>query len=171
MADWLGCFVCNVESARSNLAQGSHCVGTLTRNCPVPNCSVVCTPEIWKEGNLANITLYFNLQLICVHILCVTILINFHFILKWCHALALNSDELTTLALFCCHYTQGMNWIGSRMGCAPNEYFCFSFFVKIIDKSKHDPFEEVELLLRYSEHPNIVSLQDVSGTLFCYVLL
>ena len=37
-----------------------------------------------------------------------------------------------------------------------------SFFVcKIIDKSKHDPYEEIELLLRYGEHPNIISLHDV----------
>lgn len=38
------------------------------------------------------------------------------------------------------------------------------FAVKVIEKSKHDPFEEVELLLRYSEHPNIVTLQDVYDT-------
>uniref|UniRef100_A0A1I8HWW1 Protein kinase domain-containing protein n=1 Tax=Macrostomum lignano TaxID=282301 RepID=A0A1I8HWW1_9PLAT len=36
-----------------------------------------------------------------------------------------------------------------------------SFAVKIIDCSKRDPQEEVEILLRFSEHPNIVSLRDV----------
>lgn len=33
--------------------------------------------------------------------------------------------------------------------------------VKIIAKAKRDPTEEVEILLRYSHHPNIVSLRDV----------
>lgn len=32
---------------------------------------------------------------------------------------------------------------------------------KIIDKSKYDPEEEVQILLRYSTHPNIISFKDV----------
>uniref|UniRef100_A0AAY4DN27 non-specific serine/threonine protein kinase n=1 Tax=Denticeps clupeoides TaxID=299321 RepID=A0AAY4DN27_9TELE len=32
--------------------------------------------------------------------------------------------------------------------------------VKIIDKSKRDPAEEVEILLRYGQHPNIITLKD-----------
>ncbi|GIY21377.1 ribosomal protein S6 kinase 2 alpha [Caerostris darwini] len=35
------------------------------------------------------------------------------------------------------------------------------YAVKIIDKSKRDCDEEVEILLRYSQHPNIVTLVDV----------
>jgi len=35
------------------------------------------------------------------------------------------------------------------------------FVLQIIDKSKHDPYEEIELLLRYGQHPNIISLHDV----------
>ncbi|KAK2507482.1 hypothetical protein MC885_001975 [Smutsia gigantea] len=35
------------------------------------------------------------------------------------------------------------------------------YAVKIIDKSKRDPSEEVEILLRYGQHPNIISLKDV----------
>ena len=31
-----------------------------------------------------------------------------------------------------------------------------------MDKSKRDPQEEVEILLRYGEHPNIVTLKNVS---------
>ena len=33
--------------------------------------------------------------------------------------------------------------------------------MKIIDKSKYDPEEEVHILLRYSTHPNIISYKDV----------
>ena len=33
---------------------------------------------------------------------------------------------------------------------------------QIIDKSKRDPTEEIEILLRYGQHPNIITLKDVS---------
>ncbi|EHB07492.1 Ribosomal protein S6 kinase alpha-2 [Heterocephalus glaber] len=33
--------------------------------------------------------------------------------------------------------------------------------VRIIDKSKRDPSEEIEILLRYGQHPNIITLKDV----------
>uniref|UniRef100_A0A8C9KZX2 Ribosomal protein S6 kinase n=1 Tax=Panthera tigris altaica TaxID=74533 RepID=A0A8C9KZX2_PANTA len=36
------------------------------------------------------------------------------------------------------------------------------YAVKIIDKSKRDPSEEIEILLRYGQHPNIITLKDVS---------
>ncbi|XP_060071671.1 ribosomal protein S6 kinase 2 alpha-like [Ylistrum balloti] len=36
-----------------------------------------------------------------------------------------------------------------------------SFAVKIMDKEKRDPSEEVEILLRFGHHPNIISLRDV----------
>ncbi|XP_048867087.1 ribosomal protein S6 kinase alpha-3-like isoform X1 [Brienomyrus brachyistius] len=35
------------------------------------------------------------------------------------------------------------------------------FAVKIINKAKRDPTEEVEILLRYGQHPNIITLKDV----------
>ncbi|XP_042336285.1 ribosomal protein S6 kinase alpha-2 isoform X1 [Sceloporus undulatus] len=35
------------------------------------------------------------------------------------------------------------------------------FAVKIIDKIKRDPSEEIEILLRYGQHPNIITLKDV----------
>ncbi|XP_048413838.1 ribosomal protein S6 kinase 2 alpha-like isoform X2 [Stegostoma tigrinum] len=35
------------------------------------------------------------------------------------------------------------------------------YAVKIIEKSKRDPSEEVEILLRYGQHPNIITLKDV----------
>lgn len=34
---------------------------------------------------------------------------------------------------------------------------------QIIDKVKKDPSEEIEILLRYGQHPNVVTLKDVSG--------
>lgn len=34
---------------------------------------------------------------------------------------------------------------------------------QIIDKSKRDPSEEIEILLRYGQHPNIITLKDVSS--------
>ena len=33
--------------------------------------------------------------------------------------------------------------------------------LQIIDRNKRDPHEEVEILMRYGEHPNIITLQDV----------
>uniref|UniRef100_A0AAY4EJI9 Ribosomal protein S6 kinase n=1 Tax=Denticeps clupeoides TaxID=299321 RepID=A0AAY4EJI9_9TELE len=35
------------------------------------------------------------------------------------------------------------------------------YAVKIIEKSKKDPSEEIEILLRYGQHPNIITLKDV----------
>ncbi|XP_055054956.2 ribosomal protein S6 kinase alpha-1 [Misgurnus anguillicaudatus] len=35
------------------------------------------------------------------------------------------------------------------------------YAVKIINKEKRDPTEEVEILLRYGQHPNIITLKDV----------
>ncbi|KAK6489845.1 ribosomal protein S6 kinase alpha-2 isoform X2 [Huso huso] len=35
------------------------------------------------------------------------------------------------------------------------------YAVKIIDRSKRDPSEEIEILLRYGQHPNIITLKDV----------
>uniref|UniRef100_A0A7N4P0V1 non-specific serine/threonine protein kinase n=1 Tax=Sarcophilus harrisii TaxID=9305 RepID=A0A7N4P0V1_SARHA len=35
------------------------------------------------------------------------------------------------------------------------------YAVKVIDKSKRDPSEEIEILLRYGQHPNIITLKDV----------
>ncbi|XP_053721660.1 ribosomal protein S6 kinase alpha-2 [Synchiropus splendidus] len=35
------------------------------------------------------------------------------------------------------------------------------YSVKIMDKTKKDPSEEVEIMLRYGQHPNIVTLKDV----------
>ncbi|XP_076146208.1 ribosomal protein S6 kinase alpha-3 isoform X3 [Alosa pseudoharengus] len=35
------------------------------------------------------------------------------------------------------------------------------YAVKIINKAKRDPAEEVEILLRYGQHPNIITLKDV----------
>ncbi len=34
---------------------------------------------------------------------------------------------------------------------------------QIIEKEKRDPYEEVEILLRYGEHPNIITPRDVSA--------
>jgi hypothetical protein len=39
--------------------------------------------------------------------------------------------------------------------------FC-TFPFQIIDKSKRDCQEEIEILLRWGYHPNIVTLRDVS---------
>ncbi|XP_077921564.1 ribosomal protein S6 kinase alpha-6 isoform X3 [Halichoerus grypus] len=35
------------------------------------------------------------------------------------------------------------------------------FAVKIIDKGKRDPSEEIEILMRYGQHPNVITLKDV----------
>uniref|UniRef100_A0A8C9R095 Ribosomal protein S6 kinase n=1 Tax=Scleropages formosus TaxID=113540 RepID=A0A8C9R095_SCLFO len=35
------------------------------------------------------------------------------------------------------------------------------FAVKVIDKTKTDPTEEIEILLRYGQHPNVITLKDV----------
>lgn len=39
-----------------------------------------------------------------------------------------------------------------------------SFWTRqMIDKTSTDPSEEIEILLRYGQHPNIITLKDVSG--------
>lgn len=35
------------------------------------------------------------------------------------------------------------------------------YAVKVVDKSKRDPTEEIEILLRYGNHPNVIHLRDV----------
>lgn len=42
----------------------------------------------------------------------------------------------------------------------PHVHLCL---FQIIDKSKRDPSEEIEILLRYGQHPNIITLKDVSA--------
>lgn len=37
---------------------------------------------------------------------------------------------------------------------------------QIINKAKRDPTEEVEILLRYGQHPNVITLKDVSARSF-----
>ncbi|KAJ8368920.1 hypothetical protein SKAU_G00089480 [Synaphobranchus kaupii] len=37
----------------------------------------------------------------------------------------------------------------------------YVYAVKVIDKTKTDPSEEIEILLRYGQHPNIITLKDV----------
>lgn len=44
---------------------------------------------------------------------------------------------------------------------APDSAVC-SYCLQVIDKSKRDPSEEIEILLRYGQHPNIITLKDVS---------
>ncbi|XP_048104764.1 ribosomal protein S6 kinase alpha-1 isoform X1 [Alosa alosa] len=38
------------------------------------------------------------------------------------------------------------------------------YAVKVIDKSMTDPSEEIEILLRYGQHPNVITLKDVYDT-------
>ncbi|XP_069469022.1 ribosomal protein S6 kinase alpha-6 [Ambystoma mexicanum] len=45
------------------------------------------------------------------------------------------------------------------------------FAVKIIDKCKRDPSEEIEILMRYGQHPNIITLKDVYDDNGKYVYL
>lgn len=42
---------------------------------------------------------------------------------------------------------------------------------QIIDKIKRDPSEEIEILMRYGQHPNIITLKDVSDIWDPYWLL
>ncbi|MEQ2234361.1 Ribosomal protein S6 kinase alpha-1 [Ilyodon furcidens] len=57
-----------------------------------------------------------------------------------------------------------MDWIGILL--------CKSY-LQVIDKTSTDPSEEIEILLRYGQHPNIITLKDVSRKqhLACYFLL
>lgn len=36
----------------------------------------------------------------------------------------------------------------------------------MVDRARKDPSEEIEILLRYGQHPNIITLRDVSTTLY-----
>ena len=44
---------------------------------------------------------------------------------------------------------------------------CVCVCDQIIDKSKRDPSEEIEILMRYGQHPNIITLKDVSLLCVC----
>lgn len=39
---------------------------------------------------------------------------------------------------------------------------CLSILCQIIERARKDPSEEIEILLRYGQHPNIITLKDVS---------
>ncbi len=41
----------------------------------------------------------------------------------------------------------------------------------MIDKTSTDPSEEIEILLRYGQHPNIITLKDVSIKTHTYITL
>uniref|UniRef100_A0A3B3VB63 non-specific serine/threonine protein kinase n=1 Tax=Poecilia latipinna TaxID=48699 RepID=A0A3B3VB63_9TELE len=45
------------------------------------------------------------------------------------------------------------------------------YSVKIIDRAKKDPSEEIEILLRYGQHPNIITLRDVFDDGQCVFLV
>ncbi|XP_059504474.1 ribosomal protein S6 kinase alpha-2 [Stegostoma tigrinum] len=66
------------------------------------------------------------------------------------------------------HFTDGYELkedvgIGSYSVCkrCVHKLTSVDYAVKIIDKSKRDPSEEIEILLRYGQHPNIITLKDV----------
>lgn len=40
-----------------------------------------------------------------------------------------------------------------------------------MDKEKRDPSEEVEILLRFGHHPNIITLRDVSSCVYMVCIL
>lgn len=52
--------------------------------------------------------------------------------------------------------------LGPAVDAGGNAATC-TLFPQVIDKSKRDPSEEIEILLRYGQHPNIITLKDVSG--------
>lgn len=52
---------------------------------------------------------------------------------------------------------------GTDSGDGPPDIVTCTPFPQVIDKSKRDPSEEIEILLRYGQHPNIITLKDVSG--------
>ncbi|XP_078261881.1 ribosomal protein S6 kinase alpha-2 isoform X1 [Rhinoraja longicauda] len=66
------------------------------------------------------------------------------------------------------HFTDGYELkedvgVGSYSVCkrCVHKVTTVEYAVKIIDKSKRDPSEEIEILLRYGQHPNIITLKDV----------
>ncbi|XP_043552049.1 ribosomal protein S6 kinase alpha-2 isoform X2 [Chiloscyllium plagiosum] len=66
------------------------------------------------------------------------------------------------------HFTDGYELkedvgVGSYSVCkrCVHKLTAVDYAVKIIDKSKRDPSEEIEILLRYGQHPNIITLKDV----------
>lgn len=38
----------------------------------------------------------------------------------------------------------------------------FLYLCQVIERARKDPSEEIEILLRYGQHPNIITLKDVS---------
>ncbi|XP_067845193.1 ribosomal protein S6 kinase alpha-2 [Heptranchias perlo] len=66
------------------------------------------------------------------------------------------------------HFTDGYELkedigVGSYSVCkrCVHKVTSVEYAVKIINKGKRDPSEEIEILLRYGQHPNIITLKDV----------
>lgn len=55
-----------------------------------------------------------------------------------------------------------MFWLVSFGSCDVPEPHVTVGFSQMIDKTSTDPSEEIEILLRYGQHPNIITLKDVS---------
>ncbi|XP_007107885.1 ribosomal protein S6 kinase alpha-2 isoform X3 [Physeter macrocephalus] len=63
------------------------------------------------------------------------------------------------------HLFRGFSFVASSLAQEPSQQDVHRAtvhpIVQIIDKSKRDPSEEIEILLRYGQHPNIITLKDV----------
>ncbi|XP_067557657.1 ribosomal protein S6 kinase alpha-2 isoform X3 [Pseudorca crassidens] len=63
------------------------------------------------------------------------------------------------------HLFRGFSFVASSLAQEPSQQDLHKAavhpIVQIIDKSKRDPSEEIEILLRYGQHPNIITLKDV----------
>uniref|UniRef100_A0A9J8DAD7 non-specific serine/threonine protein kinase n=1 Tax=Cyprinus carpio carpio TaxID=630221 RepID=A0A9J8DAD7_CYPCA len=72
------------------------------------------------------------------------------------------SPVLHKLNLFCQMLKEDIG-IGAYSVCkrCVHRITSVEYAVKIIDRAKKDPSEEIEILLRYGQHPNIITLKDV----------
>lgn len=65
-------------------------------------------------------------------------------------------------AVLCVPGTSSLLYATVQQGQQQTSHCYLLCVLQIIDKSKRDPSEEIEILLRYGQHPNIITLKDVS---------
>lgn len=64
--------------------------------------------------------------------------------------------------LICTEAASQFTWQRNILCFYCDNFVLFFSLTQIIDKSKRDPSEEIEILMRYGQHPNIITLKDVS---------
>lgn len=78
-------------------------------------------------------------------------------LLKGCRQFSSDMQRAAQLEHLTLYYSNFLSYFVSKA------LLCVFALSQIIDKIKRDPSEEIEILMRYGQHPNIITLKDVSN--------